>query len=348
MNSEVIKVVAGGGKTTESEKILKKESNGLYLAFNNTVVEELRLKGYLCKSVDSLFASYIIPKFVSTIPIIANGSKVTFIDSDSNTLPPRLKGIGNLTIDKQGNIFNRNLKTIFNLNILNESLENMKNEKNYPLIKHIFNKNEFRLTHKLRSDISLYLIENYGDEVIDILKTRFTYIIFDEAQDLKKHLESFAKLVYESDLKSYFLGDDSQNINGGGKWFEALFPTKTLNYSHRCPENNCRWIRENLQIEIYGEDRPECNIFKINDDDVLKYDDGNTVLLYDSCRGEYKSIINGWKGKKLTIKSAKGKTIEDNIVIVGKSMNVKSYYTAITRTKKNVFTTISKINKRTK
>lgn len=348
MNSKVIKVVAGGGKTTESEKILKKETNGLYLAFNKAVVEELRLKGYLCKSIDSLFVSYIIPKFTSIIPIIANGSKVIFIDSNPNALPPGLKGIGNLTIDMQGNIFNCTSKTIFNLNILNESLENMKKEKNYPLVRHIFNKNELRLTHKLRMDLSIYLMENYRDEVIDILKTRFKYIIFDEAQDLKKHLELFAKLVYESELKSYFLGDDFQNINGGGKWFETLSPTKKLENSHRCPENNCKWIRENLHIDIYGEDRPECNVFKINGEDVLEYDDGNTVLLYDSCRGEYKSIINEWKGKKLTIKSAKGKTIEDNIVIVGKSMNIKSYYTAITRTKRNVFTTISKINKNVK
>ena len=35
MNSEIIKIVAGGGKTTESSKILRQEKNGLYIAFNN-------------------------------------------------------------------------------------------------------------------------------------------------------------------------------------------------------------------------------------------------------------------------------------------------------------------------
>ena len=69
MNSKIIKVVAGGGKTTKSEKILRQQDNGLYLAFNNEVIDEMRLKGFICKTIDSLFSSYIIPKFTSVIPI---------------------------------------------------------------------------------------------------------------------------------------------------------------------------------------------------------------------------------------------------------------------------------------
>ena len=100
MNSEIIKVVAGGGKTTESEKIMLSQTNGLYLAFNNEVVEEMRLKGFVCKTIDSLFSSYIIPKFTSLIPIIGNGSKVAYIDIEN--LPPKLKGIGNICIYEDG------------------------------------------------------------------------------------------------------------------------------------------------------------------------------------------------------------------------------------------------------
>ena len=89
MNLEVIKFVAGGGKTTLSEKILKEQGNGLYLAFTNSVVEEISNKGYLSRTIDSLFTSFIIPKFTSLIPIIASGSKIKYIDS--NTLPDHLK-----------------------------------------------------------------------------------------------------------------------------------------------------------------------------------------------------------------------------------------------------------------
>lgn len=55
MNSKVIKFVAGAGKTTYSEEYMSKNKNGIYLAFNNSVVDELKNKGYLCKTIDALF-----------------------------------------------------------------------------------------------------------------------------------------------------------------------------------------------------------------------------------------------------------------------------------------------------
>ena len=72
MNSKVVKFVAGGGKTTLSKEILRNESNGLYLAFTNSVVKEINDEGYLSRTIDSLFQSFIIPKFTSLIPLIAN------------------------------------------------------------------------------------------------------------------------------------------------------------------------------------------------------------------------------------------------------------------------------------
>ena len=108
MNSEVIKFVAGGGKTTLSEKILKTKGNGLYLAFTNSVVKEISDKGYLSRTIDSLFTSFVIPKFTSVIPIISSGSKLKYIDSTN--LPKYLKGISNIKIDKNGNIYNKTKK----------------------------------------------------------------------------------------------------------------------------------------------------------------------------------------------------------------------------------------------
>ena len=62
MNSEIIKYVAGGGKTTYSANYLKNNKNGLYLAFTNSVIEDVSKKGFLSKTIDSLFISFIIPK----------------------------------------------------------------------------------------------------------------------------------------------------------------------------------------------------------------------------------------------------------------------------------------------
>ena len=81
MNSEIIKIVAGGGKTTESSKILRQEKNGLYIAFNNEVVNEMQLKGFVSKTIDSLFSSYILPKMTALIPLVKTGAKLCFIDS---------------------------------------------------------------------------------------------------------------------------------------------------------------------------------------------------------------------------------------------------------------------------
>ena len=57
----------------------------------------------------------------------------------------------------------------------------------------------------------------------------------------------------------------------------------------------------------------------------------------------YEDLINNWKGIKMTIKSAKGSTIKNDIVLIGKTLNKKSFYVALTRTTKNAFSCIEKI-----
>ena len=341
MNSEVIKFVAGGGKTTLSEKILKEQGNGLYLAFTNSVVEEISNKGYLSRTIDSLFTSFIIPKFTSFIPIIASGSKVKYIDA--TILPNHLKGIANIKIDKDGNIYNKSKKLNVNINTYNENLHNMTSKENIGFLKYIFSKDELRLTHELRSNLSDYLINNYSIQIIELLSKRFTFVIIDEAQDLKNYREKFAETLYNSKIKLIVLGDDNQNITGGGDWFEKLPPTETKQESFRCPENNCKWIRENLNIDIYG--NSNISEFKaITFDEVTNYDDGNKTLLYSASSGKNKNIVDNWKGPKDTIKSAKGSTIYNDVVIIGSTINRKNYYTAITRTTRNVYSTITKWN----
>ena len=331
-------------KATLSKSILSNNSNGLYLAFTTSVVYEINTKGYLSRSIDSLFSSFIIPKFTSLIPLIANGSKIRFIDPNSEKIPDYLKGIANINIDYEGNIYNKTKITAININIDNKELHNMSNKKNIGILKYIFDKEELRLTHRLRGDIASFLIHNYPDKIIDLLKERFSYIIIDEAQDLKKgYLEDFAKMLYDSPIQLFLLGDDNQNVNGGGKWFESLPIDENKNKSHRCPDNNCKWIRENLGINIYG--NSDISKFKlITYSEILKYDNEKRTLLYSVKSGKNVDIIEKWQGPKSTIKSAKGSTIYEDIVILGSTINKKSYYTAITRTKKNVYSTVSKWN----
>ena len=337
MNSKVIKFVAGSGKTTYSKKYLKENKNGIYLAFTNSVVKDVKNSGFLAKTIDSFFLSFLIPKFSSVIPLIASGSKVIF--TDAKHLPKYLIGISNIHIKEDGKICNQGKDTGIDLKITNEQLHRMGNFPNSKVIKYIFSKKELRLTDKLREELSLYLLKNYENDIIDLINSRFSYILIDEAQDLNGYREIFAKVIYNSDIKLILLGDDNQNINGGGDWFATLNADCSQNKSHRCPENNCEWIRNNLGIKIYGTNN-NSKFERIEIMDTHKFDDGERTLLYSQKSGKIKDIVDNWKGPKDTIRSAKGSTIENDIVIIGNILNTKNYYTAITRTKKNVYTTI--------
>ena len=337
MNSKIIKFVAGGGKTTYSQKHLKENKNGIYLAFTNSVVKDVKNSGFLAKTIDSFFLSFLIPKFSSVIPLVASGSKVKFIDTKN--LPKHLIGILNIHIKEDGKICNHGKETGIDLTVTNEQLHMMGNFPNSKTIKYIFAKTELRLTDKLREELSLYLLKNYESEILDLISSRFSYILIDEAQDLNGYREVFAKIIYNSDIKLILLGDDNQNINCGGDWFATLDADCTQNKSYRCPEANCEWIRNNLGIQIYGTDN-NSKVEKIEIENIHKLDDGERTLLYSQKSGKIADIVNNWLGPKNTIRSAKGSTIENDIVIIGNTLNVKNYYTAITRTKKNVYTTI--------
>lgn len=341
MNSKVIKFVAGAGKTTYSEEYMRKNKNGIYLAFNNSVVDELKNKGYLCKTIDALFFSYIIPKFTSAIPLIANGAAINYTNSEN--AESFQKGMSNIKIEKNGDIYNKGKKTIIKLNIKNEEMHKMRNFPNSFFIKYVFAKDSLNINDQQRAELSYYIIEQYSNEIVELLESRFSYIIIDEAQDLKGYREEFAKLIYKSNIKLILLGDDNQNINGGGKWFEKLKADETKQVTYRCTENVCKWIRNNLQIDIYG-NQNYGEYKKIKFSETLNYNDGKRVLLYSANTGKNKEIIENWKGLKETIRKAKGSTIEKDVVIIGESLNRKNLYTAITRTKKNVYSTVSKIN----
>lgn len=339
MNSKVIKFVAGGGKTTQAEKILKENRNGLYLAFTNPVVDTLARKGYISKTIDSLFFSFIMPKFYSMIPLISNGSNTKYIDSSY----PNYLRICRLKIKLDGSIYNQTKNTGFDLHMTNDQLYSMSYGKNLSLVKTIFSKNTLRLTESLAEDIYLFILVTYEKLVVDLLKKRFDYIIIDEAQDLKKGFrEEFAKIIFKSDIKLYIFGDDNQNINSGGEWFESLSPDEIVKNSFRCPESNCKWIRKNIGIDINGNCK-DGNVNMINISKIKGLDDGKRVLLYCLKTGKAKTVLNCWKGPCETIKKAKGRTIDEDVVIVSGEINYRNLYTGITRTTKNCFLCIDNI-----
>ncbi len=340
MNSKVIKFVAGAGKTTWSIDYLKENKNGLYLAFTTSVVDDVRKSGCLSLTIHSLFFSFILPKMTFYIPIIAPESNFILKDEFWN------QGVTMISFDDQGNIYNQSKRIIeVSLNTTNDELYGLSEFKNQNFLKTIFQKDKVCATHEQFGYLYKYIINNYPDQILEILSDRFDYIIFDEAQDLKVgFLENFAKLLHGSDIDTFFLGDPNQNINGGGEWFEGLFPDEEKCQTYRCSEGICEWVRGSLGIEIYGKDEVgDC--YKVDISEVSSYDNGKRTLLFSSNNKFSEDIIKAWSGPLQTIRSAKGITIYDDVVIIGKSMNFKSLYTAVTRTTRSAYHTVSKINR---
>ena len=340
MSSKVINYVAGGGKTTYSRKLMQDRENGLYLAFTNSVVNEMKFSGVLSLTISSLFASYILPKMFSYIPIIADGSSLEYNKGFSQ----KYKQLNSIRIDERGTLWSRSGK-IKEVSLCTENTKlHAASFKNSYSIQKIFSKSSVLVNDTQRDKLSHYLVKNYPDTIVKLLQDRFDFIIIDEAQDIKSgFMEDFAKLLHGSCIELILIGDPYQNVNNGGEWFGSLKLTeRRQNVSYRCPDANCKWIRDNLKIDIRG-NNSYGGYYEVNKEDVLKYDDGNRHLLYVSM-SKKDTVIGQWKGKKTTIKSAKGSTIQDDIVIYGNTLNKKNMYTAITRTTKKVFSTVEKIN----
>lgn len=344
MNSKVIKCVAGAGKTRWSKDFIKTNGNGLYLAFTNSVVDELSSCGVISRTIDSLFIGFLLPKLVSTIPLIAKGSSIEYLNIADNT-SPIIKNIGKIHIDDDGKIYSGSKEIPITLDTPNAEFHRMRDFPNSLSLKKVFDKKQTNLTDKLREDLMLYLINKHSDTIISFIRKRFDYVIFDEAQDLGGGKEEFAKLLYDSNIHTVFLGDDDQKIMpSSGNWFEGIQADEKRNHSYRCPEDNCRWIRKSLGIDIYGDENKTGGVESIGLENVKALDDGERVLLYHSRKGKITGIIDGWSGPKSTIASSKGSTIDCDIIIVGKTLNIRSYYVAVTRTTKKVYTMIEGIN----
>ena len=338
-STRIIKCVAGAGKTTYSLKYLASHQNGLYLAFTNSVVNDIASKGFLAKTIDSFFSSYIIYKFIHVIPIIKNGTTIEYIDK--NNIPQYRLGVMTIHINPAtGGISNQKKPTSFSISTEHKMLYEMRGGvKNLQNVKYIFGSDKLRLTDSLRKELSLYIINHYPKQLEEILSKRFSYIIIDEAQDLSDYKEKFAQLLSSSKIPTIILGDDNQNIMGGsGNWFELQKATSIKLGSLRSPESICKWIRENLSIEIYGVKGVGGQFKKITNAEIPQYDDGKRVLLYHANNSKnISNAISAWSGPKNTIKKAKGSTIDQDIVIIGNKMNKKNLYVALTRTKGNAY-----------
>ena len=221
-----------------------------------------------------------------------------------------------------------------------------RNFPNRDALKYIFN-NELHVTYDQAGALGGFLINKYPEQILWILRSRFDYIIIDEAQDLQSGFrEDFAKLLYDNNFPVRLLGDSNQNINGGGDWFSQLNPDEEKTQSCRCSEGICKWIRRVIGIEIYGKDSDGI-VCKVVVDTVKDLDNSTRALLYVKRTSRYAEYIDNWSGEVYTIRKSKGLTIKQDIVILANDLKTNNLYTAMTRTTNNVYTTVTKLNGRT-
>ena len=342
-SKKVIKCIAGSGKTTDSIKFMQSNKNGLYLAFNNKVVNEIANAGYLGLTIDSLFFSYILPKMLTFIPLAVNCKGVVLNQEATRELIQK-KNARNIKFNPDGTIKNQTSVVDATLNDTVASIAT-RNFPNRDALKYIFN-NELHVTYDQAGALGGFLINKYPEQILWILRSRFDYIIIDEAQDLKPGFrEDFAKLLYDNDFPVRLLGDSNQNINGGGDWFNQLNPDEEKTRSCRCPDGICEWIRRVVGVEIYGKDSDGI-VRKVTVETIKDLDNGRRVLLYYTKRSNNEYIDN-WSGEVYTIKKAKGLTIKQDIVILANDLKTNNLYTAMTRTTSNVYMTVTKLNGRT-
>lgn len=339
-SKRVIKCAAGSGKTTDSIKFMKSNKNGLYLAFNNKVVNEISNAGYLGLTIDSLFFSYILSKMLTFIPLAAN-CKGVVLNQEATRESIQKKNARNIKFNPDGTI--KNQTSVVNAT-LNDTVASIaaRNFPNRGALKYIFN-NELHVTYDQAGALGGFLINKYPEQILWILRSRFDYIIIDEAQDLQSGFrEDFAKLLYDNDFPVRLLGDSNQNINSGGKWFTQLKPDEEKNQSYRCPEGICKWIRQVVGVDIYGKDSDGI-VCKVTVDAIKDLDNGKRTLLYYAKRNNNEYIDN-WSGEIYTIKKAKGLTIDQDIVILANDLKTNNLYTAMTRTTSNIYMTVTKLN----
>lgn len=343
-SKKVIKCVAGSGKTTDSIKFMKSNNNGLYLAFNNKVVNEISNAGHLGLTIDSLFFSYILPKMLTFIPLAAN-CKGVVLNQEATRESIQKKNARNIKFNPDGTIENRTSAVNATLNNTVASIAT-RNFSNRGALKYIFN-SELHVTYDQAGALGGFLINKYPEQILWILRSRFDYIIIDEAQDLKPGFrEDFAKLLYDNDFPVRLLGDSNQNINGGGDWFTQLEPDEEKNQSYRCPGGVCEWIRQVVGVDIHGKDSDGI-VRKVTVDTVKDLDNSTRTLLYAKRASGYAEYIDNWSGEVYTIKKAKGLTIDQDIVVLANSLTTNNLYTAMTRTTSNVYMTVTKLNGRT-
>ena len=220
-------------------------------------------------------------------------------------------------------------------------------------------------------------------EIMEDVKARlekyYDVLMIDEVQDFGGHDFNFLADIAPSKLAMYFVGDFFQhtfdtsrdaNVNRSlhkdfddykQKFVDMGFEPddQTLSHSHRCSPSVCRYIRENLQIEIESHREDETIIDElikweeieqiINDDSIVKlfYQDSKRYPLFARNWGDSKGEDH-YEDACVVLNNNTYNTLEKNEQAALAALTKNKLYVALTRTRNRLFIIPEKVVKHIK
>lgn len=255
----VISAMAGSGKTTTIINVLdyiKPERKVLFLAFNNSIVEELKKRiireNINIKTLHSLGFSIIKYNFKDKDIKIDENKYKTKLNSileeyGMESLPNKsyIKNI--LKLCDLGRFYlSESIKDLEFIAskytiILSYDIDNIFNEINITLDLLKWSKDSLNETGTIDYTDMLYL-----PNILNLKTFKYDFIIIDEAQDLSDSQMSLFMKCFKQGTRFIAVGDEKQNINGfAGSSIESFNSLKKLKNTielplsicYRCPKN---------------------------------------------------------------------------------------------------------------
>lgn len=344
--------VAGSGKTYNLCNRIDEDKRNIIIAFTNQNLKNIRKElmdkfGYIPKNTDIMtYHSFIYRDILMPYEYIAWNK----VERKNKQLKRNTKGITIVEPPPQPSYIN---------GVYTPSPY-------YTEVKYIEHYLDIKTKQYYCSRISKLInkcgIKGIIEKAIRRLELFYDNLYIDEFQDFRsedyKLLNNITKRI---DINCYLYGDYYQHSVSGtnnsglpfslkGKsisyddFVEELqnnnytVDTALLQYSRRCPDNICEYIRNKLIISIFSENSNSGEIKHLKDKSEIRrvLSDENIIKLFyrDSKRAPFKAINWGY---------SKGDTYKETCIILTQDLNLDSlitrnkFYVALTRSKGDVY-----------
>lgn len=323
-----ISAVAGSGKTTVLLNLLqfvKKDSNALFVAFNNSIVDELKKRIGVKNNVEistihsfgwqAIMKRYGKPK-LNQNKVIAKIEKLFETKDEYKELKERKKGYYFYIVNKIIDLMRCNLTecTLTAINELCERYDLFVGEKEIKIALEVFALME---SDKTQFDFTDMIYQPVVDASIRVRK--FDYVFCDESQDFSLAQQKLIKMCLNRKGRLITVGDKHQSIYGfAGAEAESYEKLSKLNgdseemplsVSYRCSRAVVMEAKEIVPEISYSDDAKEGMVIESNIRDNLQM--GDWII----CRN-LKPLVQTyfWLMKNKIKSKIKGKDIGEGII----------------------------------